>query len=137
MGWLCGPKIRDWDRVASVLLEGLGLLRKSRRLFISYRRVETQGVAIQLYEQLDASGFDVFLDTHSLRPGEPFQEVVWHRLADTDVVVLLDSPGFLASRWTEEELARANSTNLQILQLYLARKYSGVGSRLQQASRAG
>ena len=112
-----GLKIAGLDRIASVLLEGLGLLRKSRRLFISYRRVETQGIAIQLYEQLDANGFDVFLDSHSIRPGEPFQDVLWHRLADTDVVVLLDSPGFLASRWTEEELARANSTNLQILQL--------------------
>lgn len=111
------PEDTGLERVASVLLEGLGLLRKSRRLFISYRRIETQAIAIQLYEQLDANGFDVFLDTHSIRPGEPFQEVLWHRLADTDVVVLLDSPGFLASRWTEEELARANSTNLQILQL--------------------
>ena len=73
----------ELERVASVLLEGLGLLRKSRRLFISYRRVETQGIAIQLYEQLDGNGFDVFLDSHSIRPGEPFQEVLWHRLADT------------------------------------------------------
>ena len=116
-GMALRPEDAGLERVASVLLEGLGLLRKSRRLFISYRRVETQGIAIQLYEQLDANGFDVFLDSHSIRPGEPFQEVLWHRLADTDVVVLLDSPGFLASRWTEEELARANSTNLQILQL--------------------
>jgi hypothetical protein len=116
-GMALRPEDPGLERIASVLLEGLGLLRKSRRLFISYRRVETQGIAIQLYEQLDANGFDVFLDSHSIRPGEPFQEVLWHRLADTDVVVLLDSPGFLSSRWTEEELARANSTNLQILQL--------------------
>ena len=116
-GMALRPEDPDLERVASVLLEGLGLLRKSRRLFISYRRVETQGIAIQLYEQLDKNGFDVFLDSHSIRPGEPFQDVLWHRLADTDVVVLLDSPGFLGSRWTEEELARANSTNLQILQL--------------------
>lgn len=107
----------DLNRVASVLLEGLSLLRKSRRLFISYRRIETQGIAIQLYELLDAQGFDVFLDSHSIRPGEPFQEVLWHRLADTDVIVLLDSPGFLTSRWTEAELAQANSTNIQILQM--------------------
>jgi hypothetical protein len=111
-GMALRPEDPGLERIASVLLEGLGLLRKSRRLFISYRRVETQGIAIQLYEQLDANGFDVFLDSHSIRPGEPFQEVLWHRLADTDVVVLLDSPGFLSSRWTEEELARANSTNL-------------------------
>ena len=116
-GMALRPEDPGLERIASVLLEGLGLLRKSRRLFISYRRAETQGIAIQLYEQLDANGFDVFLDSHSIRPGEPFQEVLWHRLADTDVVVLLDSPGFLSSRWTEAELARANSTNLQILQL--------------------
>jgi hypothetical protein len=108
------PKL---ERTASVLLEALGLLRRSRRLFISYRRAETQAVAIQLYEALDQHGFDVFLDTVSIRPGEPFQEVLWHRLVDTDVIVLLDSPGFLTSRWTTAELARANSTNIQILQL--------------------
>jgi hypothetical protein len=107
----------ELSRVASVLLENLNLLRKSRRLFISYRRSDASEIAIQLYELLDAQGFDVFLDTHSIRPGEPFQDILWHRLADTDVIVLLDSPDFLASRWTVEELARANSTNIQILQL--------------------
>ena len=116
-----GMEFRDDDpqmnRVAAVLMEGLSLLRRSRRLFISYRRSETQGAAIQLYESLDHCGFDVFLDTVSIRPGEPFQDVLWHRLADTDVIVLLDSPGFLASRWTTAELARANSTNIQVLQL--------------------
>jgi len=114
-------------------LEGLGLLRKSRRLFISYRRVETQGIAIQLYELLDRRGFDVFLDTHCVRPGEPFQDVLWHRLADTDVIVLLDSPKFLESRWTEEELARANSTNLQILQLTWPSKSLGASSAFSRA----
>ncbi len=38
-------------------------------------------------------------------------------IASLDVALLLDSPGFLASRWTEEELARANTSNIQILQL--------------------
>lgn len=111
----CGA---NFERLAARVLEGFGLLRETRRLFISYRRVETSGVASQLYEALDEGGFDVFLDTHGvLRPGEPFQDVLWHRLADTDVAVLLDSPGFLASRWTEEELARANNSNLQIFQI--------------------
>lgn len=52
-----------------------------------------------------------------MRPGEPFRDVLWHRLADTEVIVLLDSPQFLDSRWTEEELSKANFTNVQILQL--------------------
>jgi hypothetical protein len=108
----------EFERLAARILEGFGLLRERRRLFISYRRVETSGVAAQFYEALDAAGFDVFLDTHGvLRPGEPFQDVLWHRLADTDVALLLDSPGFMESRWTEEELARANVSNIQIFQV--------------------
>jgi hypothetical protein len=89
----CGS---DFERLAARVLEGFGLLRERRRLFISYRRIETSSVASQLYESFDAAGFDVFLDTHGvLRPGEPFQDVLWHRLADTDVAVVLDSPVFL------------------------------------------
>jgi hypothetical protein len=111
----CG---RDFERLATRILEGFGLLRESRRLFISYRRAETSGVAAQLYEALDAAGCDVFLDTHGvLRPGEPFQDILWHRLADTDVALLLDSPGFIASRWTEDEVAQANISYIQMLQL--------------------
>src|SRR5690348_10143698 len=111
----CGA---DFERLAARILEGFRLLRETRRLFISYRRNDTSGVAAQLYEALDAAGFDVFLDTHGiLRPGEPFQDILWHRLADTDVAVVVDSPNFLASRWTEEELARANTSNIQMLQV--------------------
>lgn len=69
----CGT---DFERLSARVLEGFGLLREKRRLFISYRRVETSGVAAQLYEALDAAGFDVFLDTYGvLRPGERFQDI--------------------------------------------------------------
>lgn len=105
------------EAVAAATLEALHLLRHTRRLFISYKRRESRAVAIQLYEKLDASGFDVFLDTHSIQPGEPFQDILWHRMADIDVMVLLDTPGFLSSRWTEAELAEANSRGIGILQV--------------------
>lgn len=76
-------------------------------------------------------------------------------MADTDVIVLLDSPGFLASRWTTQELAKANSTNIQVLQLIWPgnkleanaafsralilessdfQKTTGIGSRLKEAT---
>ena len=105
----------DLERLVTVLLENFQLLRAERRLFISYRRIEAQSVAIQLYEKLDDAGFDVFLDTRGVPPAVDFQSVLWHRLADSDVVVLLDTPKFRESRWTREELARANATNVQIL----------------------
>ncbi len=105
------------EPLVSCILEGLSLLRLSRRIFISYRRVESSAVAIQLYEQLEKAGFDVFLDTHSVRYGDPFQDELWHRLADTDTVVLLNTPGFLNSEWTPKELARANSMSIGILHI--------------------
>ncbi|QJD81152.1 toll/interleukin-1 receptor domain-containing protein [Spirosoma rhododendri] len=103
--------------VSNAVLETLNLLRRTRKLFISYRRQESSAVAIQLYEYLHRNGFDVFIDTISIRPGEPFQEVLWHRLSDTDVVVLLDTPGFLESRWTRDELANTSAMSIGILQL--------------------
>jgi hypothetical protein len=105
------------ELLVSRILEGLNLLRLSRRLFISYKRNESRDVAVQLYERLEEAGFDVFLDTHSIRTGDVFQDELWHRLADTDVVVLLDTPGFLGSKWTKEELARANTMSIGIPQL--------------------
>ncbi|HEX8426683.1 toll/interleukin-1 receptor domain-containing protein [Hymenobacter sp.] len=105
------------DNITNTALEVLSLLRKTRKLFISYRRQESRAIAIQLYEHLDGCGFDVFIDTISIRPAETFQETLWHRLSDTDVVVLLDTPGFLASRWTSEELARASAMSIGIIQV--------------------
>lgn len=109
--------INNIQKLVSCVLDGLSLVRLSRRLFISYKRDESSVVAIQLFEQLEKNGFDVFLDTHSIRPGEPFQEELWHRMADTDVVVLLNTPDFLKSNWTTQELAKANSMSIGILQI--------------------
>ena len=105
------------ESLVGVVMEGLGLLRSTRRIFISYKRDESSKVAVQLFEALEKNGFDVFLDTHSVRAGEPFQEELWHRMADTDIVVLLNTPGFLKSEWTTKELAKANAMMIGILQL--------------------
>ncbi|HTA83461.1 MAG TPA: toll/interleukin-1 receptor domain-containing protein [Bacteroidia bacterium] len=115
-----GFKLKDKNNVEALvgrILEGLGLLRLSRRLFISYKRSESTGVAIQLFEKLEQSGFDVFLDTHTILPGEIFQDELWHRLVDADIVVLLNTPGFLESKWTREELAKASAKSIGILQV--------------------
>lgn len=107
----------NFDRITSLVLEGFRLLRRERRLFISYKRDDSQAVANQLYDALDSRGFDVFIDTRTVPPGVDFQAELWHRLADSDVVVLIDTPGFRTSRWTVAELTQANATNVQILHL--------------------
>lgn len=115
-GFALGSSLKI-EQLVSVVLEGLSLLRLSRRLFISYKRDESRPVAVQLFEELEAAGFHVFLDTHSIRPAQAFQAELWHQLVDTDVVVLLNTPKFLNSEWTTQELARANAMSVGILQV--------------------
>jgi hypothetical protein len=103
------------DRVSSLVFETFRLLRKERKVFISYKRSDSTHLADCIYDALDRRGFDVFIDTRTVPPAADFQAELWHRLSDSDVVVLIDTPGFRASRWTTEELARANATNIQIL----------------------
>lgn len=107
----------EMSELASALLECVGLLRTQRRVFVSYRRTESREAAVQLHDLLSARGFDVFLDTHSIRPGEPFQDVLWHRLVDSDVVLMLDTPSYFESRWTRQEIGRARAKEIQVLRV--------------------
>jgi hypothetical protein len=116
-----GLKRRNDDKqmteIATALLECVGLLRRQRRVFVSYRRIESRAVALQLHDLLSARGFDVFLDTHDIRPGDPFQDVLWHRLLDSDVMVMLDTPTYFDSRWTRQEIGRARAKDIQVLRV--------------------
>lgn len=105
------------DKIVDLALESFGKLRNSRKVFISYKRDESSSVAIQLYEALERNNFDVFLDTHSIKQGEPFQEELWHRMSDCDVIVLLNTPGFLTSRWCKEEIGEASAKQIGVIQL--------------------
>ena len=103
--------------LVSALLESIGLLRPQRRVFLSYRRTEAHAAASQLHDMLTARGFDVFLDTHELRPGEPFQDTLWHRLCDSDVMLMLDTPTYFSSKWTRQEFARTLVKNIHVLRV--------------------
>lgn len=102
---------------AAVALQCLGLLPSQRRVFVSYRRDESREVALQLFETLSARQFDVFLDTHSVAAAVDFQTMLWHRLCDADVVVMLDTPRYFDSRWTKLEWGRAIDKHISILQV--------------------
>ena len=107
----------DLTELAVVLLECVGLLRRQRRVFVSYRRTESRTAAMQLHDLLTARGFDVFLDTHHIRPGEPFQDVLWHRLCDSDVMIMLDTPTYFESKWTRQEIGRARAKEIHVLRV--------------------
>jgi hypothetical protein len=111
------PDDLEFTELAISLLECVGLLRRQRRVFVSYRRTESRSAAIQLHDLLTGRGFDVFLDTHDIRPGEPFQDVLWHRLCDSDVMVMLDTPTYFESKWTRQEMGRARAKEIHVLRI--------------------
>jgi hypothetical protein len=105
------------QRIATALLECAGLLPRQRRVFLSYRRDEARQAALQLFEALSARQFDVFLDTHGIAPAEDFQAMLWHRLCDSDVLVMLDTPNYFGSRWTSAEFGRALAKGISVLRV--------------------
>jgi len=105
------------ERIVAEIMASFELTRRQRQAFISYRRVESQGVARQLYETLQHRGFQVFLDTASVPAGSIFQEVLMGSLADVDLAVFLDTPKAFQSRWTQTEIENAKTIGLGLLQV--------------------
>jgi hypothetical protein len=105
------------ERIATALLECVGLLPRQRRVFLSYRRDEAREAALQLFDALSARVFDVFLDTHGVLPAEDFQTVLWHHLCDSDVLLMLDTAGYFDSRWTSAEYGRALAKGISVLRV--------------------
>lgn len=104
-------------RIATALLECVGLLPRQRRVFVSYRRDDAGNAALQLFNALSGRRFDVFLDTHGIAPAEDFQAVLWHRLCDSDVLIMLDTAGYFESRWTAAEYGRALAKGISVLRI--------------------
>ena len=116
-GLRCRYDDPDMTELVAAMLECVGLLRWQRRVFVSYRRVESRAAALQLHDLLTARRFDVFLDTHEIRPGDSFQDVLWHRLCDSDVMLMLDTPTYFDSKWTRQEIGRANAKGIHVLRI--------------------
>lgn len=104
-------------QIASAILECLGLVPARRRIFLSYRRTESRNVALQLFDELSERQFDIFLDTHEIRSGAVFQDMLWHHLSDCDVMLMLDTVSYFQSRWTTEEFGQANLKKASILRI--------------------
>jgi hypothetical protein len=82
------------------------------RVFVSYRRLETLPIALQLFDRLTHEGFEVFLDRFSIPPGYDFQRRLTQELEDKSMVVLLESRHLRDSQWTQHEIDFAKRTRL-------------------------
>lgn len=95
--------------ILKTLCHYFGLIRAERRIFISYARRDSRKVALQLFDELSRRGYSVFLDTVSIEKGEEFQDELWHHMADSDLVVMLNTKRYTKSHWCQEEYIKALS----------------------------
>jgi hypothetical protein len=78
------------------------------RIFISYRRDDTQGVAGRIYDRLvEAFGKEnIFIDVDNIPPGGDFRQVLREAIQRADVVLPL-----IGSRWENLMRKRRNAQN--------------------------
>ncbi len=103
--------------VAAALLACAGLLPRQRKVFISYHQDESAEAASQLFEALTARQFDVFLDHADMQSAADLRTMAWHRLYDADVLLMLDTPAYFESRWTNVEFGRLLAKGISVLRV--------------------
>lgn len=113
------PNAIFWDNniseILPVVLGKVEVVDEDYKIFISYKRSDTNEFAEQLYDSLNHDGFEVFLDRFSINPGINFQERLYQELADKAVVVVLESINYLQSKWVQYEIAFAKKYKLGII----------------------
>ena len=110
--WMTSP-----TECLSAVLAAAGLVPEESRIFISYRRQDTQELADQLFDELSHHNFDVFLDRFRVLPGLDFQARLTEALQDKSVVLVLESANILQSKWTVFEIDFARMRRLGLLGL--------------------
>lgn len=105
----------DTDSIVVSLLQRAGFGGVQRRLFISYRRSDSQPLADQLFDAFSRKGFQVFLDRFSGTPGRLFPDELSEEIIDKGVVLLLETRGLGQSPWTLAEVGFAFLFRLGLL----------------------
>lgn len=91
------------------------LRRRERRVFISYRRCDSQAIARQLFHAFSLLGYEVFLDDASIPHTADFQRELKWWLNDADLLLALISPNFGSSTWCVEEFSFAQRQGIGAL----------------------
>jgi hypothetical protein len=108
---------RDIEEIIPRILGLVAVSESDQRIFISYKRTDTQDFAEQLFDRLNHEGFDVFLDRFSINPGLNFQNRLGQELLDKSMVLFLESKDYQESEWVRHEVIFARQYRLGILAL--------------------
>jgi len=114
--------VRPGEKACTVIRQYLGLIpfKKHCKVFISYCRSDGNRVAIDVHNHLHLKGYQVFLDTESIEPGEDVQQSIKRAIREQDFLLLIDSPDAVNSQWIMEEITRALSERVTVRSLKLS-----------------
>ena len=87
--------------------------------FLSYHSGDSEWVA-RLKSALDARGLRIWVDTEQLRPGDVFPKTLARAIHSVRCVVIVISPGSVASAWVEEEYNLALAHRRHIVPVLIA-----------------
>lgn len=105
-----GPSLAE--TVAGYL--GLESFAQSRKVFISYKRLDTKQQAEAIYDYLWRQHYQVFMDTFQIEGGAIVQERIKQQINDKDLVLLLDSVGAATAKWVIAELVEAAARRVPV-----------------------
>jgi len=104
--------------------------KKACKVFISYRRDDTQGMVERLYTELEESFADVFKDIGSLQAAANLSEEIPKKIANCDVFLLVMGPEWLGSTgqgdlrihqktdWVRSEVKMALERNKPLIPIF-------------------
>jgi hypothetical protein len=102
-------------RLASLLLDELGIEDAERRVFLSHRRSDGLGAAEQLHDHLTHIRFKPFIDRFAIPAGGDVQGTIADVLEDFAFLVLLETPEAHESEWVFDEVAYALAHTMGVL----------------------
>lgn len=106
------------EKLKNFILRYFGLMDVNRKVFISYKRDDCDGLAKKLFDELNKKNFVPFLDSYVIEPGVDFQEYLKHELADSELMIFINSKDYGKSKWCKEELTAASEMQVSIVQLH-------------------
>ncbi|MDW7695114.1 TIR domain-containing protein [Flammeovirgaceae bacterium SG7u.111] len=93
-----------------------GALQVERHdVFISYGRKESKAFAIRLREQLEAAGFEVWLDLEDIEVAEVFQDRIDNAIDTSDNFIYIISPHAIQSPFCGKEVTKAVTHSKRII----------------------
>lgn len=108
---------KDIFKLKNRILTWFGLIDETKKIFISYKRTDSQEIAVALFHALVKRGYIPFLDDYSINSGVDFQEYLRNEIIDSDMFIMLNSENYELSDFTMEELKIASRVGVGILQV--------------------